>query len=232
MSDLNTLSENLLLTVKKEGSYDHLLQELASIDLMQVEAQLKSDPHKNSFWINIYNAFFQILRKDRGLKQPKIYTKKELFIAGKAISLDDIEHGILRRYRYKYSLGYFPNPFIDAQIKKWAVSKVDFRIHFALNCGAVSCPPIAFYSFENLKKQLEHASLSFLEHETQINEEKKVVHVSKLFLWFHKDFNGNSGTKEILTKYLGKDFSGFRIKYNQYSWEESIDNYDEDSFEI
>jgi hypothetical protein len=231
MNRLNTLSEQLLLAVKKEEPYEDLLDALADFQTQEVENQLINDSYKNAFWINIYNSFFQILRKDKGLRQPKIYTEKRISIAGYQISLDDIEHGILRRYRYKYSLGYLPNLFASSHIKKWAVDAIDFRIHFALNCGAVSCPPIAFYSVANLEEQLELASLAFLRDETQIDTKKKKIHVSRLFLWFFNDFKGAKGTRKIVSKYLDQDFSGYKLVYNDYSWEEYLDNYAENRFD-
>ena len=230
MNHPNTLSEQLLLAVKKKQSYEEFLETLANIPQEDLEKQLLSNKHKIAFWINIYNAFFQILRKDKDLKTPKIYTAKQMRIAGQELSLDDIEHGILRRFRFKYSLGYLANPFASALIRKWAVTSIDFRIHFALNCGAKSCPPIAFYSVAQLEEQLELAGSSFIEIDSQINHEKKVIHISRLFLWFQKDFGGTKGARQIIGKYLHQDFTGYKIVYNHYSWEEHLDNYDEKRF--
>ena len=231
MDNLNALSEQLLIAVKMEKDYAGYLEELAGFTVSDIQKQLYDDSHKMTFWINIYNAFFQILRKDMDLKQPKIYTAKKMSVAGEKISLDDIEHGILRRYRYKYSLGYLPDPFVSALIKKWAVSAIDFRIHFALNCGAKSCPPIGFYTVEKLEEQLELAGISFLTEDTLINEQRKEAHVSKLFLWFLKDFGGKKGALKIVSKYLNQDLGGYKIIYNQYSWEEHLNNYDEKRFD-
>lgn len=230
MTKLNTLSEQLLLAVKKEEPYDSMLQELADYSTQEVAIQLFDDQRKNAFWINIYNACFQILRKYKGLDQSKIYTKKQIEIARLAISLDDVEHGILRRYRYKYSLGFFGNPFVSGQVKKWSVNHVDFRIHFALNCGAVSCPPIAFYSVNDLEEQLEAASYAFIKAETQIDDKKRIIHISRLFLWFYNDFNRKKGIRKLLGNYLDQDFSDYTLKYNPYSWEEFLDNYAEERF--
>ena len=97
----------------------------------------------------------------------KSSTRKKLFtITSTLFSLDDVEHGILRRYRYKYSLGFITDLFPSKIIKKLAVSKIDYRIHFALNCGAKSCPPIAFYTSLNIEEELNLATQSFLESET------------------------------------------------------------------
>ncbi len=230
MTKLNTLSEQLLLAVKKEDPYNAIVQQLAAVSPQKLQEELFDDQRKNAFWINIYNASFQILRKYQGLGQPKIYTEKQLTIAGHPISLDDVEHGILRRYRYKYSLGFFANPFVSGQVKKWAVNHIDFRIHFALNCGAVSCPPIAFYSVNELEEQLEVASHAFIKGETQIDDKKRILHVSRLFLWFFNDFNRRNGIRKLLANYLDQDFSDYTLKFNPYSWEEFLDNYAEERF--
>ncbi|MGB5321039.1 DUF547 domain-containing protein [Lutimonas sp.] len=230
MNHPNTLSEQLLLAVKMKQSYAEILETLANIPQEDLEKQLLSDKYKIAFWINIYNSFFQILRKDRYLKQPKIYTAKQMTVAGQQLSLDDIEHGILRRFRYKYSLGYLPNIFVSALIKKWAVTAMDFRIHFALNCGAKSCPPIAFYNVDQLEEQLDLASTSFNQIESHLDHEKKVMHISRLFLWFLKDFGGTTGTRKIISKSLDQDLTAYKISYKPYSWEEHLDNYDEKRF--
>lgn len=226
----NKLSEALLLAVKMEHPIQDLAKKLAGLYLSELSGQLKNDQYKKAFWINIYNAFFQILRKVDQVDKSNIYTGKFIEIAGHQFSLDDIEHGILRRYRYKFSLGYFPNPFADSLIKKLAVDLMDYRIHFALNCGAESCPPIAFYSSNKIEAQLENATLSFLESETQIDEIKKEIHISKLFKWYHGDFGGNRGIRKILGQKLNLDTKGFKLKYNNYSWAEQLGNYSEASF--
>jgi len=232
MSDItaNKLSESLLLAVKMQRSTDEITADLAGLYLDDLQNDLKNDLHKKAFWINIYNAFFQILRKVKKVDKSNIYTAKMIEIAGQQMSLDDVEHGVLRKYRYKFSLGYLPNPFAARLIKKLAVDKIDYRIHFALNCGAESCPPIAFYSVDRLDAQLEMATLSFLEGETEVFEEKKEIHISKLFKWYHGDFGGNKGIRKILKEKLNLNTQGFKLAYKKYSWEEQLDNYSDVDF--
>ena len=226
----NKISENLLLAVKTNQSTVDLTAHLANMNLAQLQKDLSNDDCKKAFWINIYNAFFQILRKEKQVEKAKIYTTKEIVIAGRKWSLDDIEHGILRKYRYKYSLGYLPNIFVSSVIKKMAVSKIDYRIHFALNCGAKSCPPIAFYSAQKINQQLALATVSFLETETDIFEDKKEVHISKLFKWFLADFGGRKGIHNILKEKLNLETKAYKIVYKPYFWEEDLDNYEENTF--
>jgi len=231
MTKVNKLSERLLLAVKMNQATDDLLVELESLYLDDLENDLNNDDHKKAFWINLYNAAFQILRKIKKVDKSNIYTGKFIDVAAQKLSLDDIEHGILRKYRYKFSLGYLPNPFAPSLIKKLAVSKVDYRIHFALNCGAASCPPIAFYTADKIESQLTMATSSFLEGETEVKEEAKEIHISRLFQWFRGDFGGTKGIRKVLEKQLQRSTKGYRLVYTKYSWEEQLDNYSPTLFE-
>lgn len=223
--DLLKISEQILLAVKMQKPTSSFVSDLGNMDISSLQNQLCTDNKKKTFWINIYNAFYQILRKEKGLKKPKIYRNKEIRLAGIKVSLDDIEHGILRKYRYKYSLGFFANIFTKRLIKQLAVDTLDYRIHFALNCGAKSCPPIAFYKEASLEQQLDLATLSFLEGESEFDDQKKEVHTTALFQWFLGDFGGISGIKKIFKQHLHKDISDYKIKYKEYSWEEDLDNF-------
>lgn len=228
----NELSEQLLYAVKLYKDSRALEGQLKALDFERLRQELHNDARKKAFWINIYNAFFQILRKRESKQKPEIYRERLFEIAGHPFSLDDVEHGVLRRFRYKYSLGYLANPFAAKRIKDLAVSKVDYRIHFALNCGAVSCPPIAFYSSEGLEEQLNTAALSFLETETKAYPERKEVHISTLFKWYLGDFGGLGGVREVLQKHLNMDSKGSKLVFTEYSWEEQLDNYIESTFNL
>lgn len=223
--DINTRSEQLLLTVKKQQDTTALQEEMANIPLPELKIVLADDDRKKAFWLNIYNAFYQILRIEKKMDKPDIYRKRSFTIAGELFSLDDVEHGILRKFRYKYSLGYLANPFTSKLIKDLAVDELDYRIHFALNCGAKSCPPIAFYKVKNINGQLDLATQSFLEGDTDFDEENKVVHTTALFQWFAGDFGGKKGIRKIYQQQLDKDISDYSIKYKEYSWEDDLGNF-------
>ena len=213
------------MQVKMQEPTAKTLAQLEALPLASLQAALDSDVRKKAFWINSYNAFFQILRTERQIGKPAIYHQKLVNIAGQAFCLDDIEHGILRRNRIKWSLGYLSNLFAPSLLKKLAVQSVDYRIHFALNCGAKSCPPIAFYSSEKLERQLDMATLSFLESETEVFTEKKEVRATRLFLWFLGDFGGRSGIRRVLKENLKLDTVGMKLVFKKYDWEEELDNF-------
>jgi len=223
--NLQKISEQLLLALKKGEDFHQHTEDLAATPNDTISNQLTNDDQKNAFWINIYNSYFLILRKHQKVEMSIIYTEPLINIAGQPMSLDNIEHGILRRYRIKKSLGYLPNWFAPRWIKRWAVDELDYRIHFALNCGAASCPPIAFYNDTRIDSQLKMATYSFLESETTLNHETKVAMVSRLFMWYRGDFGGVKGTKKILSKYLEYDVTRYVIKYAEYDYTDVLDNF-------
>ncbi len=224
-SVLLKLSESLLYKVKTEEPTEIIEKELAFIDKKRIVEGLVNDDAIKTFWINIYNAWFQILATRDKKKNPEIFSGKLIPIAGKKISLDDIEHGILRKYRWKYSKGYLPKLFPGKLIKQLAVAKIDYRIHFALNCGAKSCPPIAFYSYKTIDTQLNVAARSFLSGDTEIDDIKKEVRVSKIMSWFIADFGGKRGIRKLITKLLQKDVNSYGIKFKPYNWNEALHNF-------
>jgi hypothetical protein len=222
---LITISGKLLYEIKTDAATEHSEKELSGLTPQRLIKGLNHNDAIKAFWMNIYNACYQLLAETKKLRYPAIYTRKLILIAGVHFSLDDIEHGILRKFRWKYSKGYFPAFFPREIIKQPAVSKIDFRIHFALNCGAKGCPPISFYTYEQLNRQLEIATKSFLLSDTEVDEVKKEVHVTKLMDWFKGDFGGTEGIREILYQYLKISAQEYTLKYKPYNWNELLKNF-------
>jgi hypothetical protein len=144
-------------------------------------------------------------------------------IAGTRYTLDDIEHGLLRNGS--------PNPAapwsrMDANDprRRFAVS-LDPRIHFALNCGAYSCPPVRNYRGKNLDEALDLATYSFLAAESRIDEPHGVIETSKLLLWYARDFGGRAGVITRIAHALKVDenkLRSYRIRYTDYDWTNNL----------
>lgn len=230
MRNVNHLSEQLLLAVKTGAPALEWIMALENLHYDHELANLGNDDHKKAFWINIYNGFYLILRTENKLGKPSIFRNKQIRIAGIRFSLDDIEHGILRRYRHKYSLGFLPRFFIPAHIKKLAVTKVDYRIHFALNCGAKSCPPIALFTANTINQQLVLATQSFLEIETKIDTLNRQIFITPLFKWFFFDFKGRKGIREILQNHFNFETANYKLRFSKYDWSENLNNFNEQTF--
>lgn len=225
MTLVNELAQQLLLAVKKREPTLALQRQLQALPAGALREGLTDDRQKKAFWINVYNAFFQILRKEKELEPPGIYRNRLIMLAGEAFSLDDIEHGILRKYRYKRAPEQFSGTFEPELIKSLMVNTVDGRIHFALNCGAVSCPPIAFYRKDEIEEQLDLATQSFLESETTIDADEKTVSTTALLDWYADDFGGEQGVKDLLKDTLGIDIQHFSLQFREYSWQEELHNF-------
>ncbi len=205
-----------------------LVEKVAHWDLAALEAELDSDEKKKVFWINIYNSCVVIIARKMGHFHRSFYSKKMLTVAGINMSFDQVEHGILRRSRMKYSLGYLSHFFVADWEQKLRVSQLDNRIHFALNCGANSCPPIAIYSCENLENELNMAMRYYLEDTTLIEKDFHQLKVPRLFLWYFADFGGFEGIRNLYKRagLIGLQASP-KIGFLNYDWSLNIDNFTE-----
>lgn len=131
-----------------------------------------SDDGALTFWLNLYNAGALAVAADafeRGahsvLRIPGAFDEPWATIAGEPLSLNDIEHGKLRRFG-------------------------DPRIHGALVCGSVSCPTLRYEPFgENLDDQLDDQMRSFLAGGgAAVDRTAGILRLSRIFLWYGGDF--------------------------------------------
>jgi hypothetical protein len=229
--DFIKLSQDILYTVKTEGTVDSFRQQLADAKEVDLWKELDTETKKLAFWLNIYNAYTQIGLKenpDAYKTRNHFFTNKFIVIAGQQLSLDLVEHGILRHSKWKYSLGHFNKMFKTSFEKKFRMKKVNWRIHFALNCGAKSCPPIAFYKPEELDKQLGLATRIYLKTEVSFNGKENTVAVPAIFNWFRGDFGGKKGIRKILKEQqLIPETSKPKLQWKKYDWSLALQNYND-----
>ena len=134
-----------------------------------------------AFWINAYNAFtlraivdHYPIRSAMLTWQPRnsirqidgVWTALTWQAAGRTLTLDDIEHKILRPE--------FKEP----------------RVHFAINCASVGCPPLAAapYRAATLDAQLDEAARRYLASPQGLRTEADVLRVSQILHWYGEDF--------------------------------------------
>jgi len=134
-----------------------------------------------AFWINAYNAFTIAAIVDRypihgswlslaprnSIRQiDGVWTKLKWNAAGREVTLDEIEHGILRPT--------FKDP----------------RVHFAINCASKSCPPIRGepYLPDHLDAQLDDAARRYLASRFGLQISEGRLKVSSIFKWYGDDF--------------------------------------------
>ncbi len=209
---------------------DEGLSELASIPKQEFLACFLEDGMRKAFWINAYNIFNLVAMRKR-IPQTKWerwqhFSRRQFSVAGFAMSLNDIEHGILRRSKFWWSQGWLRNPFPVGWKKRLQLEKDDPRIHFALNCGANGCPAIRFYTATGVEQELELATMSFFHLEVSL--EADTIWVSSLFQMYLGDFGGLKGLRKWLTKYGAElEIEQKRIRFRKYDWTTNLQKFNE-----
>jgi len=163
-----------------------------------------------AYWINVYNAFTVKLVADNypieSIKDIKkgipfissVWDVKFIPINNELIDLNEVEHGILRKQ--------FNEP----------------RIHFAINCASISCPPLLneAYGAESLEAQLAKMSKAFLTDKNRNIITENELQLSKIFNWFKGDFVKEQSLIEFLNLYAPiKISNNATIEHLPYNWQ-------------
>jgi hypothetical protein len=170
---------------------------------------------QRAYWINLYNAAtvemilsrfpvgsIRDINMSPGLLARGPWGAKLLSIEGEKISLDDIEHRILRPI--------------------WK----DPRVHYALNCASLGCPNLQAeaYTADNTDALLEKGAREFINHPRGVAIQKGRLQVSSIYVWFQEDFGGDAeGLMEHWQDYANPRLAEALSKYSgglthDYDW--------------
>ncbi len=195
MVDYKSIKEN-------RSTLDNYLSNMAKINEKEFNSWSKDE--RLAYLINLYNA--QTLKliidnyplesiKDLGSLFKTPWEEKFIPLLGKTISLDNIEHDIIRK---EYN---------------------EPRIHLALVCAAFSCPPLRSEAYvgEKLSSQLDNQGYAFFASPTglQVDHEKKRVSLSSILKWYKEDFES---VEKFAQKYSKENFSNYKISWLKYDW--------------
>jgi len=206
--------------LKASGALSDYLLAIAETDPARM-----NDQDALAFWINAYNALTMKLIVDNyptksilrlapaGIKGipfiiPKVNTPFKVKVGqvgGVTRTLDEIEHAIIRPT--------FAEP----------------RIHFALVCAAMSCPPLRAeaYTGARLDAQLDDQGRVFLSDSTKnrVPYDGDTIQLSKIFTWFESDFGGSEeAVQRFIARYAEGEVKakleagGYRIESAGYDW--------------
>lgn len=186
---------------------DIYLEQLAALDPRQFTRD-----EQRAYWINLYNALTvrlvlqhypvrSVIRLG-GWYRLGPWDLDLVEVAGHRLSLNDIEHRILR-------------PF-------WR----DPRLHYALNNGSLGSPNLAAEAFtaQNSERLLDQGARAYINHPRGVDFEKGQLVLSKLYDWFPADFGGEAGLLQHLTAYaepeLARRLAGFEggVRY-RFDWD-------------
>lgn len=167
-----------------------------------------------AYWVNLYNAQTIALILDHypvesirdidispGLISDGPWGKKIIEIEGESVSLNDIEHRILRPI--------------------WG----DPRIHYAVNCASIGCPNLQriAYTAENTQHLLDSSARAYVNHPRGVRINNSVVTASKIYSWFIGDFDSDGGVIAHLQHYANPELQSSlasigKIKRYEYDW--------------
>lgn len=199
---------------------------LSAVDL----STLRSDAQRIAFWLNVYNALVRHLllaRHPTGtlISNLFLFNRASYVVGGHRFSLNDIEHGVLRRNAR--ALPFFTRPFSAMDPRAACqVERVDPRVHFALNCGAVSCPPVRRWSPETLHESLDAATASYLRAMTRVDPERREVVLSQLLRLYAKDFGSRADAVRFTARFLeaphgpwlAEHADAVTVRFGPYDW--------------
>jgi len=216
-------ARRLLEALRAGEAPDPYLSTLAGYDRGRLRAVRTERTAGLAFWLNLYNAGTQLLLErrpdlyDSRLRFFRFFGAEALVVAGRGLSLDAIEQGILRGGRSKYGLGYLPR--LPRRFERRYRLACDPRIHFACNCGAASCPAIRSYERDRIDEQLDAASGAYLDGTVEYDAERGVARLPRVFLWYRGDFGGKRGIEAFLRRYgaIPEDADP-RFRYDPWDW--------------
>jgi len=228
-----SLSADLLYTVKTEGDADPLRERLAALERSHLDRALTGREGKLAFWLNCYNAYAQLLLEEEAdddlfdgglLDEWKFFARDQIPISGVWLSLNDIEHGLLRSSKLPWGMGYLPRLFPSPFERQFRLEECDPRIHFALSHGADHCPPIAVYSPRDVDEELDIAIEWFLEENVSYDSDDVTATVPRLFRQYRGDFGGTSGIVSFLREYnaVPTDTTP-SLEYERIDWSADLD---------
>ena len=174
--------------------------------LTAVEVQdpglLRSDDQKTAFLVNAYNAHVlaRVLAspRARNLERQGLlddFFQRPVRVAGRSMTLNQIEHGVLRRQ------ARVDGAAVPAALRAMRPGRVDPRVHAALNCAAVSCPPLQRRAFRaaTLDRDLDRGFSAFAASPRAARVEGRTLVLSSLFDWFAADFEaGGRAVGDVL----------------------------------
>ena len=170
------------------GTFDDTSKALLSQYINALSQAKPTQLNRNeqlAYWVNLYNAqTIQVVldhpKKDSILSMGPFlafgpWDEPYLEIEGKPVTLNDIEHRILRPI--------------------WR----DHRLHYVLNCASIGCPNLSrsAYTPANMAAQLAQAEQTFLQHPRAVSfSDSNTLQLTSLFDWYQTDFADNE--KQLL----------------------------------
>ncbi len=218
--------------MKSSGAYEEYRDMSFTLQYMDLN-ELGSRQERISFWINLYNVIVihgvvELGIRDSVKEVRNFYKRIKYQVGNMFFSPHEIEHGILRGNR-RPPVSIFRAFGSGDERLKHIVEPMDPRIHFGLVCASSSCPPIGFYTAENLDNELDIACRTFLNAGgIEIDRRRNSVSLSRILKWYSGDFGQSEEERlRFIAPYLydegDKDYlvenaGTLNVSYQDYDW--------------
>jgi len=196
-----------------------------------------------AFGINLYNlmikyAFMKVGIGTTSYSRGAFFSIVKFNVGGNLFSFQDLENGILRGNK-RPVLGLKPQLSSNDPRSHLVLTEPDNRIHFALNCGAKSCPPVKNFSATAIDEELRIVAQAFAEQEENVKifEETNTISLNKILSWYRSDFarSNNELPEKVLPFLRGgkkaklhemiKSGQPIKVKFNVYDWGTNASNF-------
>ncbi len=176
-------------------------------ELIEIAKEISIDKGNSAeyqaFWINVYNlSVIKGIIENYPLKSPLdvggFFDKTKYDIGGESITLNDMEHQLLRENFSK-----------------------DPRFHFVLVCAGLGCPPIIdeAYTPTRLNSQLTRQTKKALNDPNFIQVNKNKVKISQIFVWYKSDFEYYGKVTDFINRYKSEKLpENVKVSYYPYDW--------------
>jgi hypothetical protein len=173
----------------------------------EAELEAMSRDARFAFYVNAYNALTVRSVLDRWpvssvMEEDGFFDGRRHRVAGRRLTLNELENDVLRPR--------FGDP----------------RVHFAINCASVGCPPLSRQAFTaaNVRLQLARLTRAFVRRSTRLERGSGTVRVSRIFEWFAGDFDAQGGVRAFVASQLPEADAAFvrdagtRVAFSPYDW--------------
>mgnify|MGYP002632916296 CR=1 FL=1 len=200
------------------------LQSLAAVDPLT----LASPEERQAYWYNLYNGWMVAAALSRlqddpswpGVSEDLFVIFDETFVVadGSALSLNQLEHGILRGETDTLLTIESTGLAAAWHDATWPEGTVDPRLHIALNCASEGCPnlPAGAWQAATLDADLDLAATQFVDHP---GKGAGPDGISALFTWYADDFAASGGPEGFIQRHRTGGTGGVTLGTTlPYSW--------------
>lgn len=166
---------------------------MSAAELQQVQLCALSHDERIAFFVNVYNALCLHAHVVHGppnsmLRRYTFFRALSYRVGGLDLTLDDIEHGILRGNKRPPMIKFLQQLRPSDPKCQLVITKRDGRIHFVISAGTRSDPPIRILDGENVQEELHDATVEFLSYTVKFDLEKRSITLPRILYWYAEDF--------------------------------------------